>query len=116
MKVSELTGSDLDTWVARAQGWTVATVFNSDWWQCPVYGSLLPVDEYHPSANWQQCGVLIEEFDIEVSLIGDDYGHFQKGTRPCISKDYPWFVSGDIKVDICRAVVASEYGEEVSDG
>lgn len=116
MKTSELTGDKLDYWVAKAQGWVhrVTTEHMAKrgfdepfYWRIPSKGFC---SQYHPSANWQQCGELIEKFDIELV-----YHPRSSGFRSRSGISGPFFHGSTPQEAICRAVVASVYGEEVND-
>ena len=113
MKVSELTGEQLSYWVAKAQGWSLDTE-HGDWL---YYGSAIIGREfYRPHQDSAQAFELIEKFGIEVKPIqsrmdGSWYAHckyydnYRNNSR----------VGSTPQEAICRAVVASVYGEEVSD-
>lgn len=100
MKINELTTVQLDYWVAKAQGWTQDT----------LWGKWKPA-EYHPTTNWQQVGELIEKFKI--MLI---YQVQIKKWVAQFSEDVPTMnYADDPKVAVCMAVIASVFGDEVSD-
>ena len=106
MKTSELTGDKLDYWVAKAQGWNLDTEYDD---RCNQYTALTGRRFYTPSTNWQQCGELIEKFEADLGPF-----HSQQWIA-CV-----WSGSEEFSMDgitpqeaICRAVVASVYGEEV---
>lgn len=119
MKVSELSGAELDYWVARAQGWTKEKYPSldggeDDCW-CWDGAPRITVFGYCPHDNWMQCGPLIEKYKISLGYsssfgwiaeiwqkqkIMRGFDHIEQcGESPAIA--------------ICRAVVASAYGEEV---
>ena len=124
MKVSELIGEQLSYWVAKAQGWKTQQggyMAGLNWVNEPPYC----VDEngdfksakYRPDQDSAQAFELIEKFGIEVKPIqsrmdGSWYAHckyydnYRNNSR----------VGSTPQEAICRAVVASVYGEEVSDG
>lgn len=114
MLVSELTGNDLNHWVAKARGWELVPAQNND-------GEILPWNvwldfndkfigheyEYEPDTNWQQCGELIEKFKVTIwpTCRREWVANTWKRNHPN---------SGSTSQEaICRAVVASVYGEEV---
>jgi hypothetical protein len=115
MKVSELTGSDLDYWVALAQGW----VQLRGWWytneRCwvrdstsySVSGIAESPRPYTPSTNGQQCMELIEKF-IQY------HRRVKSGWCAVIKHDNKYYGSTPQEA-ICRAVVASVYGDTVPD-
>lgn len=110
-KTSTLTGPALDWAVAKAMGEGVIIA-------SPIIG--MPVEvvtekfrlPFNPSDNWNQCGPLIEKYQLHVL-------HSVRGLRP----DEPWFCddSGETfysngstpQIAICRAVVAAKLGDEV---
>lgn len=113
MKVSELTGDKLDYWVAKAQGWDKS--FNklglyAVW--VTEYGDE-PIHHYKPTTNWQQCGELIEKFNLNLLRLDDGW---KSGYVYSYADKDVMFAKGSTPQEaICRAVVASIYGEEVSD-
>ena len=112
MKTSELIGPTLDWAVAKCEGWELA---DSDKGTKNLYykwpdGSLHVRDLWHPSTNWEQGGVLIEQEKIGI-------GHSWDG-------DYWLASSHDAKDDslsqgptpliaAMRCLVASRLGDEV---
>ena len=64
MKTSELTGKDLDTWVAKAQGWFIVTTPAANgrvvkWWSNKELNRIYRVSKYTPSTNGGQCFELL---------------------------------------------------------
>ena len=126
MKVSELTGSELDYWTAKAQGlgeyknWEdgdydgeypcfLIDLDGYCWW----YENEDGYDPYRPSTDWQQAGELIEKFKVKVWYSSGKWvAETYKRNRVDITV---WGVSSTPQEAICRAVVASVYGEEVED-
>ena len=116
MKVSELTGKDLDTWVAKAQGWEEQYIgYNDDGvavWvsQQPVYKEF--VEDYTPSTNSGQCFDLmkLDSFRWVESLRGEYSAMFNQLDKTVVVTCGP-----TLNIAICRAFVASVYGDEVSD-
>lgn len=115
MKTSELTGAELDYWVAKAQGYVRLNdeVYLKPAWGYPD-GSWLPDPMYTPTTNWQQCGELINDFGIALKPLQDrmDCSWY------AICKYYPCYrnngcIGLSAQEAICRSVVASVYGEEV---
>jgi len=118
MKVSELEGQALDYWTAKAQGWRKArhdnpAIFCSIW-----NGNRTPVKEYTPSTNWQQAGELVDKYNLIIQPL------LEKIHIWGASKVYDWDMNDDPmyewvqkgptpQIAICRAVVASVYGEEI---
>jgi hypothetical protein len=123
MKVSELTGSELDYWVAKAQGWEKKTFIRGGlvYWSNGVTSSI-NIESYTPTTNWQQCGELIEKFKLVISQNGDDWTAQVNKPRPPTAKPYsaksylgPIGYGSTPQEAICRAVVASVFGDTVPD-
>lgn len=107
MKVSELKGQQLAYWVARAQGWEVQR-YSDRGGVIVINDSGTANNHYSPDLDWEQCGELIEEFNVELLRLST--GEWV-GRRRCFNgvlSTYP-------KTAICRAVVDSVFGEEVDD-
>ena len=107
MKTSELTGADLDYWVAKAQGGRDHKISPEIWRFSD--GSNASKKDYHPSTNWAQCGELIEKFELLVfkdtawtAQYGDYAFEQEHGETP--------------QEAIGRAVVASVFGDTVGVG
>ena len=114
MKVSELTGDNLDYWVAKAQ--PNSGIYIASNGKPYISYDSCEADYYHPSTNWQQCGELITDFGIEVKPLQNR----MDGSWYAICKYYSCYrnngsVGLSAQEAICRAVCASVYGEEVSD-
>lgn len=129
MKVSELTGADLDYWIAKAEGLnpTVAKGIpeqpREKWyvraWAQPAENTLIPFD-YEPSKRWDQAGPIIEREHIALVC----YEHLHVLT-------WEAFHNADLNMDgapvtlsgvgvgstplvaAMRAYVASKFGNEV---
>lgn len=116
MKVSELEGQELDYWVGRAQGWNtfVPAASSFTYWFESDGQYRWQLTAYTPSTNWAQAGELVEKYALtDIGFAYQDYDdtkvyvcahgnrirNRQYGPTPCIA--------------ICRAVVASVYGDEV---
>jgi hypothetical protein len=110
--ISKLTGDELNHAVALAMGLKKGVKFGF-----PVYtnedgNSICNIHNYHPSHNWEQCGELIDRFNVSLTFEEDDLWS-------------AWIMpddrsNGDIvaygataQQAICRGVVASVYGDEV---
>lgn len=116
MKVSELTGSLLDFWVARTQEIAMPEPGSFDHKNLNVYVYTDLVDEsgnfdfqkYSPSSVWAHGGPLIEKYGFDVSL--DEVR--QKWDAMSGYMDYP--SEGDTPLQaICRAVVRAEFGDDL---
>lgn len=100
--VSELTGPELSAWVARAQGWIQVSEF---YWKDADGHTVIDGNRYEPHINGGQCFELIEKFEMTV------------GYMPL---NKVWYANGfnlgteegeTASIAVCRAVVASVYGE-----
>ncbi len=111
MKTSELTGKDLDHWVAKAQGWKKHFDGNCTYsWESQEDPWFMAyVDDYSPTSNDGQAFALIEKFKITTGLVNR-----KKDTWFAIGDDQSVGYALDPRTAICRAVVASEFGDEVS--
>ncbi|HDR9163650.1 TPA: DUF2591 family protein [Burkholderia vietnamiensis] len=119
MKISELTGAQLDQWVARAEG-KCYTTNPREWgnalinhlgrlsiaktsWDCAKY--------FEPSSNWGHGGPIIDRERICVAFRG---GKQWVAGYP----DWPWeagYAGTTALVAAMRAYVASKYGREVQE-
>ena len=100
MKVEKLTNEQLDHWVARAQGWEVE---DAVWMPESVN---IPAKDYTPTTNGQQCFDLIEKFQFDLRFIGDI-----ELVWACGFGSHTGYADNP-KVAVCRAVVASVFGDE----
>lgn len=129
MKVSELTGAELDYWVAKAEGIEIVSSSGKPRAGLMVldHGTLYPVDlgpvestesdpaPYSPSRRWEQAGLIIERERIR--LMSDSLGwramtqlHVVQHERdaPCWSCDGPTPL-----IAAMRAYVASKFGAAI---
>jgi len=124
MKISGLTGKDLDRWVAKAQGWIYCEsdmVSNKPSWKGVDDYYVMRVEEYTPSTSGGQCFELIAYLDTvyrlsdndEVIRDADIYGAEVYGDG--LDVDDLHYFGPTLNIAICRTFVASVYGEEVSD-
>ncbi len=117
MKTSELEGTELDYWVAKAQGWELIDFLGDGemYWNDPHSTYIKRKCGYHPTTNWAQCGELLEKFEMHLfrpsrwSPKNDIWGAMTNVHVDAVGEGH------DQKTAICRAVVASKFGEEVSD-
>jgi hypothetical protein len=111
MKTSELTGSKLAEWVARANAWTVerdgefpeaeyiCVEPNGDVHSFGKFG-------YRPDLNWSQAGPIIERSIDQLEHSSTDPGFTWNATND--QGDVYW---GDTALEAAmRAYVASKYG------
>ena len=108
MKTSELKGKQLDHWVAKAQGWGDKE---------PM---ALKIQYYTPSTNGGQCFELQSSNLISAAPVhyGDMHYHpeLKEGYWRATIEDSEILQYGPtLNIAICRAFVASVYGEEVED-
>jgi hypothetical protein len=111
MKVSELDSAELDYWVAKAIGHERWVFDGDDWVPGKDDAVGVPV-EWNPSRNWEDCGPLIEEWDIALSPIQENGGWMATVTiwgKEANGRGYSALEA------VCRAIVASVYGKEVPD-
>lgn len=111
MKVSELTGAELDYWVAKAKGQNPCIEDAKcmiSWNAGELGGNETHRAYFQPSVDWTQGGPIIEREEIAVrpSVIPDagwvaclDHGDFEQAETPLIAA--------------MRAYVSSKYGDEV---
>lgn len=112
-KVSELAGSQLAYWAARAQNYELLPVqHNHDQqaWRRPEDGDVILVSDYQPQDNWAQCGALVDTFNVNVMTrrFGDNKQDYKADIYGAHAA-----VADNRKTAICRCVVASVYGEFV---
>ena len=120
MKVSELIGPQLDKWVAKAQGWNgpFSTEINRKpkqyYWARDggLFDSRDRQFNYTPSTNGGQCFELMEldSFRWVEKFRGKDNAMFNQLDKLIVLTTGP-----TLNIAICRAFVASVYGEEVED-
>lgn len=112
MITAELKGKELDYWVAKAQGWTQFC----NWWVVDgnnVVKSIdkCPINAYTPTTLGSQCFELLETNDFETEswhVDGDEESHYAH----IVGSNYG---SHGLTLNeaVCRALVASRYGEKV---
>ena len=111
MKTSELTGKDLDHWVAKAQGWeqSIPEGYCHNYWQDAEGAPLYTVRLYTPSVNGGQCFELmkLDSFRWVEKLRGEYNAMFNQ-----LDKDVVVTTGPTLNIAICRAFVASVYGDE----
>jgi hypothetical protein len=118
MKTSELTGAQLDHWVARANGWTFGPphkTLECDIWR-DVDGTFVgcaPASAYKPSTDWSQGGPIIERECINITTKSNpDMGGNQ--WMAIYPRNFASRGSGPTPlVAAMRAFVTRKFGEEV---
>lgn len=110
MKVSELEGSDLDYWVAKAEGLALPSNAKPD----DLLFSSLHGGIYHPSTNWLQGGPLIERERIKL-LPAFDWSGNENGWNAFVRWQEDGRNGPTPLIAAMRAFVASKFGEEVDD-
>jgi hypothetical protein len=114
MKTAELTGAQLDYWVAKAEGKHPSAGARGDWE--PLGDSSTRLYDVHgsiwsPSANWEQGGPIIERERIAIQPGAPDTGNWM-ATNPT---RMDWAIGPTPLISAMRAFVASKYGHEVPD-
>jgi hypothetical protein len=97
MKVSELSGSSLDDWVARALGDAPGIAYSDAW---PGFDRVLDRDAIHvapmPGKRYQWCAI----------VVGRPGGRLPEGRGGWVEGDSP-------RIAVARAVVWARFGAEV---
>ena len=116
MKTSALTGKKLDHWVSKARGWEL---HKNGYWKISQDGLVKkgPIHNYTPSTNGGQCFKLMQTptFNWVQSLpvarvdIGKTFEAQFEGNK--LESSY----GPTLNIAICRAFVASVYGDEVDE-
>lgn len=114
IKVSELTGAQLDYWVARAEGSADAMIVQWPSEQvCLTSHHALAAMPFRPSTQWAQGGPLIEKYEL---CIGESRGWF--AGEIALGEFYTGRATGEGDTPlqaICRAVVRAAFGDEVEE-
>lgn len=121
MKVSELEGSELDYWVAKAEHQNVIIrngrpVFEFDFdperhAQEHVFGKVMKQYVwYQPSTDWAQGGPLIEKYKISSGLEHDGRWFAEIDGYP---SDSSYSDGASLLVAVCRAIVRYTFHSEV---
>ncbi|MDE9527949.1 phage protein NinX family protein [Xenorhabdus bovienii] len=106
IKTSELTGRALDWAVAKSIGLPAIVT---------PFGNLIiegMEEDYTPSTDWSQCGELIEKHRVELDFnsVSEEWSayifNFEELESVIEDGDTP-------QIAICRAVVATQLGDEV---
>lgn len=127
MKTSELIGDDLNTWTARARGWELTDTPGGRYWidnsERTGGGALICLcSRYLPSTDDAQAMALVVEFGISPRRFehkngvhcGEYWLSYWTGLYD--SMHYSKFIEGKTAgISICRAFIASVYGEDVPD-
>jgi hypothetical protein len=106
MKASELEGTQLDEWVAKARGLEIFADGNG----IPHYhpGHNLPPRKWNPSHFWSQGGPLIEEYHIDLNWDTEGSREWSASCEPDI------LAHGHSVLEAAmRAVVMARFGEEL---
>lgn len=112
MKVSELTGAELDFWAAKAEGKAVLILNNECFlgiWHSPQGD--VGLCSYSPSTDWSQGGPIIERMKPT-----SFYYWEPTGLWTCAWGNGPRWATGVTPlIAAMRCLVASKFGEEVDD-
>lgn len=132
MKVSELSGIQLDYWVARAEGNLLdpsakpeEAIVEHYGWGGEVEGRS-PLSSWAPSTEWDTGGPIIEREKISVQYVKltplTTVIAASLECRPELSKilsksvkGVGWYEGESILIAAMRAYVASKFGDEVKD-
>lgn len=121
MKVSELEGTKLDYWVARAQGepWyfyqSRGGTAESPARAMPTFEEVQRTPEYRPSSDWSRGGPIIERerIELQTQIVG---GEWLANACPADPQSGNYLWSGPTPlVAAMRCYVASKFGEGVPD-
>lgn len=118
MKVYELTGIDLDYWIAKAEGYA-PEIWRDGCYRLRENGDVVAylgditclLTRYSPSTNWSQGGPIIEREGIELKK---DLRHLNVARIAGFEPDLTMPGHTPL-VAAMRAYVASKYGGEVDD-
>lgn len=117
MKTAELSGAQLDYWVAMADGVKDADIVDhiAIMDDAPPSWCRLPNgQQFHPSTNWSQGGPIIEREKIDITA--RDYKFAKWGARQPFERKNRKFATGPTPlIAAMRAHVASKFGDEVPD-
>jgi hypothetical protein len=69
LKTAQLTGAQLDYWVAKAMGLDFSKTFEVDDTSPYMRGC----EKFQPSTNWAQGGPIIERYGISLDMRGGDW-------------------------------------------
>lgn len=128
MKVSELTGAQLDYWVARAEGIAAEKMhYDAENERYVILRSVSGGASYFQhrpySSRWDWGGQLLEKHKL---CLGEDQGRWECCTADTDYESSLWNMrrtsdgieaEGDSPLQaICRTVVMSKFGTDVDDG
>ncbi|CAN7472719.1 hypothetical protein [Variovorax paradoxus] len=99
MKVAELSGATLDTWVAKALGEQLGVAYSEDW---PGFDRVLDRDAIHvapmPGNRYQWCAI----------VVGRPGGRLPEGRGG-------WLEGSSPRVAVARAIVSARFGPAVAE-
>lgn len=115
VKVSDLTNEQLDEWVARTRGWKIGHLAGNK--NLPSYwmrgdNVVYPTPDYSPTSNPAQWVELIEDLLVDVYHI-EQGNAFEAQRHMDNYKKVVYGYGPTPAIAICRAVVASVFGEYV---
>lgn len=116
MKVSELTGAQLDYWVAKAEEKALPLIRGG---VCYVIEHVEAEIDFSPSSDWEQGGPIIEREKITLMSEHDGYCAVARHCKRTDEHNHDdcggvWFDSSCL-IAAMRAYVASKFGDEVSE-
>jgi Protein of unknown function (DUF2591) len=121
MRVAELDGALLDYWVARAEDLPKPRVDDSFCWieepACDGDPAGALDAAFAPSADWAQCGPIIERAEIRIAPSGTTEANRWSGAVALPGKpgEFAEQHGATPLIAALRAFVASHFGEDVSD-
>lgn len=110
MKVQELSGADLDYWVAKAEGY--GDTIDNGW---PSFDAWANANDWAPTTNWSDCGPIIEREKIAVEPMHGDIEPWIARIQDPRGPNRLHCYGSTPLIAAMRAYVASKYGDEVPD-
>lgn len=116
MKTAELTGPQLNYWVARANGWNKREhrkIEGVNVWanEKDEMTGIMPAEAYEPSTAWSDGGPIIEREGI--GMMQYESGGWWAGKTGVASFDSPVLKGATPLEAAMRCYVACKFGEEV---
>lgn len=115
MKVSELSGRDLDYWTGKAEGIEM-DLSKGDILKMTRHkdGKYVMLEWWRPSKDWAVGGPIIET--NRIYLVGWLHGKWTAKIGPSMSDPFEHRATGKTPLEAaCRVFVKSKFGEEVTE-